>query len=69
MKEPIKVIIARINLKEHNIFGWKMRIMQGEEDIYLINERLKSYKYILETQEKELITLNNLLNNRKGVKK
>jgi predicted nucleic acid-binding Zn-ribbon protein len=41
-----------------NIYGWKMRIMQLEEDLFVINKalekRLDEFKGILEGQEETL---------------
>jgi hypothetical protein len=43
-----------IENKKLNIYGWKMRIMQCEEDIYAIEKRMEQFKSILKGQEEDL---------------
>ena len=65
----IREIKERIRLKENNIFGWEMRIMQSREDLYFINKALDEHMEILLSHRNELTELKNLLANRRGVKK
>jgi flagellar biosynthesis chaperone FliJ len=67
MRQTITQIKNRIRDKENSISGWKMRIMQCEEDIWSINQRLQGFKPILKMHECDLIELKSLLANRKGL--
>jgi predicted nucleic acid-binding Zn-ribbon protein len=64
MRTSITEIRRRIRDKEDNIHGWKMRIMQGEEDIYSIKKRLEEFTPILKEHQEDLIKLQSLLKNR-----
>jgi hypothetical protein len=68
MRESIKRIKERISDKENCIYGWRMRIMQGGEDVYYINRRLLEFRPILKEHENDLVKLKGLLANRQGVK-
>ena len=69
MKKSITQIKSDIRNREDNIHGWKMRIMQCEEDIWGINKRLEEFKPILKEHQEELSKLKSLLANRRGIKK